>query len=58
MDAFIYVFNKDASELLTKEGYELVKADDRNSVYIFRNKAEMSFALSNISYLTSNTLSF
>lgn len=57
MDKFIYVFNENAKNKLIDNGYFLLISDEHNSTYIFENKAEFCFALEDISYITSDTLS-
>lgn len=42
---FIYVMDLESKELLEKHGYKLLKADERNGVYCFENKADMEFDL-------------
>ena len=49
MSKFIYVFEKKAAKDLSKRGYELLKKDEENQIWIFVNKnpedMEMSFAV-------------
>ena len=58
MEQFIYVFNSDARDILLGSGFQLVKSDDKNGIYIFANQPTMTFALSQVSYIASNTLTF
>jgi hypothetical protein len=54
---FIYVFTKDAADKLAANGYKLLKADEKNSVFTFENKSEIKFSL-DVSYIFSDTLTF
>lgn len=45
MSKFIYVFEKRAAKDLQKHGFELLKYDERNSIWIFVNKATETFEL-------------
>lgn len=58
MGKFIYVFSKEACECLVKQGFKLLKSDDKSGVYILENRQSMSFALSEMRYLESDTLTF
>lgn len=58
MKNFIYVFDATARDHLLKAGFLLLKEDKRNGVYVFRADDCLSYALGDISYLTSDTLSF
>lgn len=61
-DKFIYVYNELARDKMLSAGFFLVKADDRNGTYVFeavaRPNREQMFALADVSYLTSNVLTF
>lgn len=55
-DLFIYVFTVSARDTLLKAGYQLVSSDERNETYTFLQGDGSPDALSEISYLTGNTL--
>ena len=38
MSKFIYVFEKDAMKDMKKKGYELLREDTENQIWIFLNK--------------------
>jgi len=57
-EKFVYVFSDSARDSLIKSGYELIKSDERNNVYVFENNTKLSFALKGLSTIKSNTLSF
>lgn len=58
MEKFLYVFNKEARDRLLEANYTLLKSDEKNEIYVFANQMDMTFALADISYIRSNTLSF
>lgn len=55
---FIYVFNSKDKDTLESAGYKMLKADDKNSVYVFKAEDRLAFALSNVNFIPSNTLTF
>lgn len=58
MDKFIYVFSSNDKELLQSMGFVLIKSDKLNSTFVFENQNQMKFSKLDISYITSNTLTF
>lgn len=58
MEKFLYVFNKEARDRLLAANYTLLKSDEKNETYVFANQMDMTFALADISYIRSNTLTF
>ena len=58
MEKFLYVFNKEARDRLLEANYTLLKSDEKNEVYVFANQMDMTFALADISFIRSNTLTF
>lgn len=58
MEKFLYVFNKEARDRLLSANYTLLKSDEKNEVYVFVNQMDMAFALADISFIRSNTLTF
>lgn len=60
MGKFIYVFNEEAKEILLKSGYKLLKSDELAGTFVFvsPDKDAMKFALENVSYISSDILSF
>ena len=55
---FIYVMSANDKEKLEKLGYNLLKADEVNSVYVFENKVELNFSVGDMPHILSNTLTF
>ena len=62
MENFLYVFSLDLRDYLLSENYSILKNDEKNNVYIFVNKPEAKFSISNNyrddSVIFSNTLTF
>ena len=58
MEKFLYVFNKAARDKLLEANYRLLKSDEQNEMYVFANEIDMTFALADISFIRSNTLTF
>ena len=58
MEKFIYVFSRDARDTLLASNYTLLKSDEQDDIYVFANRADMAFALADISYIRSDTLTF
>lgn len=58
MEKFLYVFNKAARDKLLEANYRLLKSDEQNEMYVFANQIDMTFALADISFIRSNTLTF
>lgn len=55
---FIYVFDTKSKRLLEDGGFYLLKSDAKNSIYVFQNTYENLDLLEQVSYLTSNKLTF
>ena len=58
MEKLLYVFNKEARDRLLAANYTLLKSDEKNETYVFANQMDMTFALADISFIRSNTLTF
>lgn len=58
MYKFIYVFDKETSDTLIKQGFILVKSDKQNKVYIFENNSRNKLNFSKKNFVFSNTLTF
>lgn len=55
---FIYVFSKEDRDSLLLKNYNLLKADERNNIYIFENSNQLTFNKSDMTFVISNTLTF
>lgn len=58
MNCFIYVFTREARDVLLARGYQLLKSDERNSRYVFVNRLGETFSCEGISYILGDTLTF
>lgn len=58
MYKFIYVFTKETSDELVTQGFNLVKSDEKNKVYVFENNPKKQFTFSKKDFVFSNTLTF
>lgn len=58
MNKFIYVFNNEAKENLLSQGFVLLKENKEKSLYVFENKNQLIFDLSNTDFVYSNMLTF
>jgi len=56
---FIYVMSSKDKDKLEALGYNLLKADINNSIFVFENKMNLNFELDEeIQYVLSDTLTF
>lgn len=55
---FIYVFSTEDKDTLLKVGFTLLKEDARNSIYVFGKNNALTFALADVSYVETDTLTF
>lgn len=58
MEKFLYVFDKESRDELLVAGFQLLKSDTKNEIYVFANRMDMAFELADISFVRSNTLTF
>lgn len=58
MYKFIYVFTKETSDALISQGFNLVKSDEKNKVYVFENNPTLKLMFSKKDFVLSNTLTF
>lgn len=55
---FIYVFDEEAKQELESWGYQLLKADNANGVFVFKYEDGLKFNLSSDNFVFSNVLTF
>ena len=55
---FIYVFDADAKNKLLSMQFMMLMSDDKKNVYIFVNDDNENFAVDDIPYMISDTLTF
>ena len=58
MANFIYVFGEQERDKLLAMKYEMIKCDKDKHMYIFLNKQRFDFAVGDIKYALSDTLTF
>lgn len=62
MEKFIYVFGEMERDKLLEAGYQMLKEDKTQSLFIFLNKNQLEFSaddiLSDMTYVRTNTLTF
>ncbi len=60
MKKFIYVYHTAARDKLAKAGFLMVKADERNGIWVFAEDSVPGYDLAgaDISYILSDTLTF
>lgn len=58
---FIYVFSADARNKLLAANYQLLKADEKQNVFVFENKETLTFSetgTESFTFVLSDTLTF
>lgn len=58
MYRFIYVFDKDTADTLTKQGLTIIKSDDEKKIYVFENTPTMKPKFSKKDFVFSDMLTF
>jgi len=58
MKKFLYVFCIEARDSLLRRGYNMIKEDLKNRVFIFESKSCVPFPDENYAFVFSDTLSF
>ena len=56
MGKFIYVFTAEDKDALVRNGFILLSSDERNKVYVFAAREDMSFCLTNIDHIETDSL--
>lgn len=57
-EKFIYVFSDEDRDKLIAAGFRMMRHDDKQHIYTFENREDLHFALKNMAYMPSNTLTF
>lgn len=55
---FLYVMDKESRDRLLALGFELLKANDKNTIWVFVNKSEQAFDSVDVPCVVSDTLTF
>lgn len=58
MGRFIYVFDEESKDILLNKGFELVKNDEPQHMYVFANSDTLCFDLNDVPLAYSDTLTF
>lgn len=58
MPAFIYVFDEEGRDRLLALQYEMLKCDDKKSIYVFLNKERQDFSNNDFKFALSDMLTF
>ena len=58
MRKFRYVFCRQDRDELLALGYQLLKEDDANRMYVFANREVQTFSTLKLPHLTTDTLTF
>ncbi len=55
---FIYVFSNDSRDKLLSAGFHMLKEDEKQEIFVFENPVNLKFAMPDVSYILSDTLTF
>lgn len=55
---FIYVFSADDKDKLVSFGYNLIKADERQNIYVFENSGTYLFNSDDMRFVLSDMLTY
>ncbi len=55
---FIYVFRVEDRDKLLALGYQLLKSDDSQGMYIFENLGLVKFSINDMKFVLTDTLTF
>lgn len=58
MSRFIYCFSEETRDKLSCLGFNILKEDKKNSIYVFENNQTLKFELAGEDCMLSNTLTF
>lgn len=58
MKKFIYAFSESDRDVLLSQGYTLLKADNTQMIYVFKNKEELCFSMNDGTFALSDILTF
>lgn len=58
MKKFIYAFSESDRDVLLSQGYTLLKTDNTQKIYVFKNKEELCFSMNDGTFALSNILTF
>lgn len=58
MKKFIYAFSESDRDVLLSQGCTLLKADNTQKIYVFKNKEELCFSMNDGTFALSDILTF
>lgn len=58
MKKFIYAFSESDRDVLLSQGYTLLKTDNTQKIYVFKNKEELCFSMNDGTFALSDILTF
>lgn len=58
MKKFIYAFSESDRDVLLSQEYTLLKADNAQKIYVFKNKEELCFSMNDGTFALSDILTF
>ena len=58
MKKFIYAFSESDRDVLLSQGYTLLKVDNAQKIYVFKNKEELCFSMNDGTFALSDILTF
>ena len=57
-EKYVYVMDTESRDMLVDRGFELLKANDKHTVWVFINKPELTFDTIDIPCVVSDVLTF
>lgn len=58
MEHFLYVFSERERDAMLAMNYTLIKSDETKHIYVFENREELHFDLTDVNAIPSDTLTF
>lgn len=58
MEHFLYVFSERERDAMLAMNYTLIKSDKTKHIYVFENREELHFDLTDVNAIPSDTLTF
>ncbi len=58
MEHFLYVFSERERDTMLAMNYTLIRSDETKHIYVFENREELHFDLTDVNAIPSDTLTF
>lgn len=55
---FVYVFDEKSKDILLAKGFEFIKFDEQNNIFVFHNQEISNLIFSEVPHLFMDTLTF